>query len=313
MKDIEKKRFKNRQWAHERYAQRKRAGLCPTCGDIPEEGYVTCQKCRDTAKKYAIPYQVNRDFHREKGRQRYQKLKTQGLCAKCGKVPVKGHVFCVDCQSKKSKAQNERQYYKKRYDKLISQEICPRCNKNALVPGLKTCGFCCKKSREMWHEQSKQRILKLQQKKETWLKENNLEITNPELAREWHPSKNDTLTARDVSIKYPYKIWWLCKYNHDWKASIKKRIAGKICPVCKLRKVWKNNCLATVNPGLAKQWHPTKNENLTPKIVARKSNKKVWWLCEQGHEWQMKVNNRISLNCPYCRKSNQVNVFDQRL
>ena len=30
------------------------------------------------------------------------------------------------------------------------------------------------------------------------------------------------------------------------------------------QKVVKSNCLATLNPELAKEWHPTKNNRLTP-------------------------------------------------
>lgn len=37
--------------------------------------------------------------------------------------------------------------------------------------------------------------------------------------------------------------------------------------------------LAELNPGLAKQWHQTKNEKLTPYDVTPNSNKRVWWKC----------------------------------
>ena len=39
------------------------------------------------------------------------------------------------------------------------------------------------------------------------------------------------------------------------------------------------NDLATVNPVLAKEWHPTKNENLNPEDITSGSSKEVWWLC----------------------------------
>lgn len=63
----------------------------------------------------------------------------------------------------------------------------------------------------------------------------------------------------------------------------------------------KNNILSVVNPELAKEWHPTKNGSLTPDMVTAGSNKKVWWQCKQGHEWQATINNRNKgKNCPYC-------------
>lgn len=52
---------------------------------------------------------------------------------------------------------------------------------------------------------------------------------------------------------------------------------------------------------LAKEWHPTKNGELTPKDITSGSGKKVWWLCSKGHEWQARVADRTSgKGCPYC-------------
>jgi len=55
------------------------------------------------------------------------------------------------------------------------------------------------------------------------------------------------------------------------------------------------------NPKLASQWNYEKNENLKPEHFAANSNKKVWWKCEKGHEWQATIDNRNNGNgCPYC-------------
>ena len=45
--------------------------------------------------------------------------------------------------------------------------------------------------------------------------------------------------------------------------------------------------LAETHPELAKEWHPTKNESLTPNDVTPGSKKRVWWKCDKGldHEW----------------------------
>ena len=40
------------------------------------------------------------------------------------------------------------------------------------------------------------------------------------------------------------------------------------------------------NSELAKEWHPTKNGSLTPADLTLGSNKRVWWICSKGHEWQ---------------------------
>lgn len=45
-----------------------------------------------------------------------------------------------------------------------------------------------------------------------------------------------------------------------------------------------NPTLDKANRGLASQWHPTKNVPLTASDVTQWSNKKVWWICNKGHE-----------------------------
>ena len=64
----------------------------------------------------------------------------------------------------------------------------------------------------------------------------------------------------------------------------------------------KAKSLASVFPHIAKEWHPTKNGQLTSMMVAPMANKKVWWLGECGHEYQMGVGTRANQNCgcPYC-------------
>jgi hypothetical protein len=56
-------------------------------------------------------------------------------------------------------------------------------------------------------------------------------------------------------------------------------------------------------PGLARQWHPTKNGSLGPKDVTPGSSRKVWWLCEKGHWWMARVCDRTrGMNCTFCRE-----------
>ena len=44
-----------------------------------------------------------------------------------------------------------------------------------------------------------------------------------------------------------------------------------------------------------------KNGVLTPKDVKPKSNRKVWWICEKGHEWEAIIADRTSgKGCPIC-------------
>jgi len=62
-----------------------------------------------------------------------------------------------------------------------------------------------------------------------------------------------------------------------------------------------NDYLYSVKPSLIKEWHPTKNGNLNPRNVAIEHNTKVWWLCENGHEWEATVKDRVDgVGCFVC-------------
>ena len=47
----------------------------------------------------------------------------------------------------------------------------------------------------------------------------------------------------------------------------------------------KEYCIRYDRQELLAQWHPDKNDGLTPEKITSKSQKKVWWRCSQGHEW----------------------------
>ena len=132
---------------------------------------------------------------------------------------------------------------------------------------------------------------------------NDLQTINPILSSEWHPTKNMPLTPSNVKAKSNKKVWWLCNKGHEWQANINSRSNGYGCPYCSGRYPVKGeNDFQTISPILSSEWHPTKNIPLTPSDVKPKSNKKVWWLCSKGHEWQATINNRYrkGYGCPYC-------------
>ncbi|MBW2174586.1 MAG: zinc-ribbon domain-containing protein [Deltaproteobacteria bacterium] len=90
----------------------------------------------------------------------------------------------------------------------------------------------------------------------------NLRVVNPALSKEWHPTKNGTLTPRDVAPNSHKKTWWICDKGHEWQAKVQSRNKGSGCPYCAGRAVCIDNCLQTINPDLAKEWHPKKNGSL---------------------------------------------------
>lgn len=132
--------------------------------------------------------------------------------------------------------------------------------------------------------------------------ENDLASVLPELARQWHPTKNAPLTPERVARGSHRMVWWRCERGHEWRAAVKSRTAGNGCPVCAGRKLLAGeNDLASVRPDLAGEWHPKKNGALTPDLVLSTAGSRVWWRCKQGHEWQARVRSRLEgSNCPVC-------------
>ena len=131
---------------------------------------------------------------------------------------------------------------------------------------------------------------------------NDLLTINPTLANEWYYEKNNELTPSDVMPNSGKKVWWKCKNGHEWQATIGSRNGGRGCPYCSGYYVIKGqNDLQTVNPSLAKEWNYEKNNGLTPTDVMPNSDKKAWWVCNKGHEWQASINSRNNgIGCPYC-------------
>jgi len=122
----------------------------------------------------------------------------------------------------------------------------------------------------------------------------------PKLAAEWDYDKN-ILDIHTTSEYTHDKAWWKCEKGHSWIASIKSRRYGRGCPYCAgKRAIPGETDLLTVAPHLAKEWDYKRNTvNITETTL--KSNKKVWWICEHGHNWQSYVYSRASgSGCPIC-------------
>ena len=141
---------------------------------------------------------------------------------------------------------------------------------------------------------------------------NNLGFNYPELAKEWHPTKNGDITPYGVTCLKNDKAWWLCsKCGHEWKTAISSRSMGSGCPLCYKNLPIECNNLELKYPHLAKEWHPTKNGKLTPKQVTSSKNLKVWWTCFTcSHEWESTIVNRTKgVGCPKCsgRVANSTN------
>jgi hypothetical protein len=150
------------------------------------------------------------------------------------------------------------------------------------------------------------------------MKKKSLAETHPEIAKQWHPTKNGHLSPNDVTIGSGKLVWWKCLKgdDHEWENSPNSRYNKKEkriikCSVCSGRTIVKSNSLQSLNPELAKEWHPSLNGDLTPVDVYHLTSKRVWWKCSKAedHYWDATIRKRGMLRdgrksgdgCPFCR------------
>jgi len=122
----------------------------------------------------------------------------------------------------------------------------------------------------------------------------------PELASEWDYYRNAE-NPNFLSYGSKRKVWWRCSRGHSWMDSPYRRVVGKSdCHYCSGRKVGTDNNLLVLCPSLSFEWDMDKND-FGPDEITPSSNRKVWWLCGNGHSWMASPNNRTKgKGCPYC-------------
>ena len=129
----------------------------------------------------------------------------------------------------------------------------------------------------------------------------------PEIAAEFYAPLNPNKSLETLTYSNAQVIYWKgAQCGHIWDAKVYNRTWNKSgCPYCTtpVKKILVGfNDLKTLNPELAKEWHPIKNGVLRPEMFTIGSQKRVWWLGPCGHEWDMDINSRRSQKqgCPYC-------------
>ena len=153
---------------------------------------------------------------------------------------------------------------------------------------------------------------------------NDLITINRDLSLDWDYDKN-TINPNEISPNSHEKVWWKCsKCDFEWYAEIKSRNQGTGCPECSKKKlietrinnsICNKGSLSSNYPIIANQWNYKKNGELKSNKVTPNSNKKVWWICDKGHEWQAIISSRTLLNtgCPYCANETQTSFAEQTI
>lgn len=146
--------------------------------------------------------------------------------------------------------------------------------------------------------------------------------TNPKLAKEWHPTRNGSMTPETVSAGCSDKAWWLLPYDDpntgkhfdfEWKASIASRNSGIGCPFLS-GKCWPGfNDLTTTNHEILKYWDYSKNKR-KPELYTKGNHEKVWWICDYGHSFKSSVAAQCrKYSCPVCNKEKQTSFPEQAI
>lgn len=136
----------------------------------------------------------------------------------------------------------------------------------------------------------------------THMQRQNSVLNQAKFANEWNYIRNSGVSPDSIAANSNHLIWWTCEKGHDYQMSPSQRMTGANCPICAGRRVLAGiNDLESQYPNISQEWHYKKNTQ-KPNEVYAKTKKRVWWICQQGHEWQTSVCNRTvhMSNCPVC-------------
>ena len=141
--------------------------------------------------------------------------------------------------------------------------------------------------------------------------EDSLLFLFPDVAKEWHPSKNGKLTPDLFTPGSSEVVWWLCSQcGNEWQATIANRTKGHGCDVCATarRKVTKKETILSKRGSIDKEWclldwNYEANEH-GPEYYTNGSREVVNWRCHKcGHKWKAAICDRTrdyKNGCPLC-------------
>ena len=141
---------------------------------------------------------------------------------------------------------------------------------------------------------------------------NDLETRYPDVAKLWHPAKNNNRKPSEVLAGGNKSFWWLGKCGHAWESSVWKAIKGKGCSYCSGRAILQGfNDLETLYPELLSEWDYAINDN-KPNQYRPGSGVKVWWKCKNyNHSWEASIEARVKgSGCLYCSNQKVLKGFN---
>ncbi|WIB67866.1 zinc-ribbon domain-containing protein [Curtobacterium sp. MCBD17_035] len=133
---------------------------------------------------------------------------------------------------------------------------------------------------------------------------NSLADTHPDIAAQWHPSRNNGKQPHDYTHGSNDTVYWLCTTPAArwYPERIDRKVAGYGCSICSRRRlVPRVNDLATTDPLLVTEFHTYLNGSKRPDLMFAGTDL-YWWKCASaGHVKKQSVpNRRKSRGCTEC-------------
>lgn len=132
---------------------------------------------------------------------------------------------------------------------------------------------------------------------------NDLETLWPRIAEEFDLELNAPVRPSQVAPGSRTRYFWRCPVGHRYPATASNRTAARsTCPVCMNRLIQAGvNDIATTHPALVTEMHPSWLLHVNPTKHGAGSLTSVGWVCQNGHEFVMRICDRVaSKGCQEC-------------
>ncbi len=128
---------------------------------------------------------------------------------------------------------------------------------------------------------------------ESFCKHKSLLFTQPEIAKEWHPTKNGKLKPENFLETSHQKVWWICKKAecgcvHEYEQEIRGKVKSKDCLYCNNYYVDYHQSIAFLYPEKMEEWYYKENDKLglDPTKLTPNSNFQAYWKCKKGCDYK---------------------------
>lgn len=218
---------------------------------------------------------------------------------------------CPKCHSGRQTSFAEQAVYyyvKKMFPDAISRysaKFLGRMELDIYIPSIK---YAIEYDGAAWH---KKETVKREQKKYLLCQQNGIKLIRlrekmPEIGSEIadYMYSTENLYQPKALTKILTEILRRINFSSSWlhQCPVDINIERDRFEIQQYRTIIKSNSLEEQYPDIATEWHPNKNQNLTPRMFPPGSDQKVWWKCSFcTNEYQASIGHRTNgTGCPVC-------------